>query len=222
MKHPVLTAFLMFVLFSYRVQGQTYYLTDLGAPLGAGSYAQGINNKGQVVGYWTTPNGIHAFLYELGEFTDLGNLGGTNVYALSINDLGQVSGFAETPDGLQAFLYQNGSLTNLGNLGGINSYAYGISTQGQLVGYIDTSKGARAFLYQNGVVTDLGTLGGTNAFAFGVNGLLQVAGSSLIADNVRTHAFVWQGGLTDGPFWSPSPTTAMSSTCSTILSPGFV
>jgi probable HAF family extracellular repeat protein len=195
MKGLFLSTFLSLGLVSYSALGQTYHLTDLGAALGPGSYAQGINNNGQVVGYWSTPQGIHAFLYDSGQLKDLGILGGTNIYALTINDVGQVAGFADTGQGLQAFLYQNGSLTNLGNLGGINSYAYGINGQGKLVGYIDTPEGARAFLYDTGTVTDLGTLGGTNAFAFGVNSLMQVAGSSLMPDNVRTHAFLWQAGV---------------------------
>ena len=194
MKRLVFATFLSLALASLSSQAQTYHVTDLGAALGPGSYAQGINNNGQVVGYWSTPQGIHAFLYDSGQLKDLGILGGTNIYALSINDVGQVAGFTETAQGLQAFLYQNGSLANLGNLGGLNSYAYGINGQGKLVGYLDTPEGARAFLYDSGAVTDLGSLGGTNAFAFGINNLMQVAGSSLMPDNVRTHAFLWQAG----------------------------
>src|SRR5207245_175100 len=49
---------------SHTAAAQTYRLTDLGALLGTNSYAYGINNQGQVVGYWnTTSNGVHAFLY---------------------------------------------------------------------------------------------------------------------------------------------------------------
>ncbi len=42
---------------------QTYQLTDLGVFVGTNSYAQGINNQSQVVGYWDTLAGAHAFLY---------------------------------------------------------------------------------------------------------------------------------------------------------------
>ena len=76
--------------------GQSYQLTDLGASIGTNSYAQGINNGGQVVGYWQSTNGAHAFLYRSGVVTDLGVLGqaGTNNFALSINNSGQVVGFS--------------------------------------------------------------------------------------------------------------------------------
>jgi probable HAF family extracellular repeat protein len=67
---------LSLALFATNSQGQSYQLTDLGALMGTNSYAQGINNQGQVVGYWNTTNGTHAFLYGAGSVTDLGTLGG--------------------------------------------------------------------------------------------------------------------------------------------------
>ena len=176
---------------------QTYQLTDLGAVIGTNSYAQGINNQGEVVGYWSATNGAHAFLYQSGAVTDLGLLGagGVNNYALSINNAGQVVGFSETTNGASAFLFQSGTVTTLGRLGGTSSYALGINGRGQIVGYLDTQKGGRAFLLDESELIDLGTLGGTNSFAFGVNDSLQVAGASLKADNLTLHAFLWQNGV---------------------------
>src|SRR4051812_11969366 len=76
------------------MQAQSKYaITDLGATLGPKSFAQAINNRGEVAGYWDTmTNGVHAFLYSQGAFTDLGALGGTNRYALNINIFAQVVG----------------------------------------------------------------------------------------------------------------------------------
>jgi probable HAF family extracellular repeat protein len=192
MKSRLFAALLSFALLLYSAQGQSYKVTDLGAGLGAGSHAQSINNKGQVVGYWRAPDGMHAFLYDSAVVKDLGNLGGTNIYALSINDSGQVAGVAETVSGMQAFVYQNGSLTSLGTLGGINSYAHSINNLNQIVGYIDTPSGAHAYVYRDGAKIELGTLGGTNSFGYSVNTNLQVAGTSLTFDNRSLHAFFWQ------------------------------
>jgi probable HAF family extracellular repeat protein len=183
---------LLFALFS---RALTYQVTDLGVRLGFASHAQAINNKGQVVGYFSAPDGIHAFLYEAGQIKDLGTLGGTNIYALSINDASQVAGVAETSSGMQAFLFQNGSITNLETLGGLNSYAYGINHRGEIVGHIDTPIGARAFVYRDGEKIELGTLGGTNSFGYGINSALQIAGASLTADNRSLHAFFWETNL---------------------------
>ncbi|MGA2853484.1 MAG: Ig-like domain-containing protein, partial [Verrucomicrobiota bacterium] len=195
MKHYFHSLTLLLALISCRCPGQSYQLTDLGALIGTNSYAQGINNQGQVVGYWVTTNRSHAFLYQAGAVTDLGLLGGTNNYALSINNVGQVVGFAETTNGSRAFLYQDGVITNLGSLGGSGSYAFGINGSGQIVGHVDTLNGARAIMYDTGSVINIGTLGGTNSYAFGINNVLQVAGSSLTADNATTHAFLWQSGI---------------------------
>ena len=181
-----------------RGSGQTYALTDLGQTLGTNSYALGINNQSQVVGYWETTNEAHAFLYQAGVVSDLGLLGlgaTNNNYALSINNAGQVVGFCDTTNGSRAFLYQNGTITNLGNLGGFGSYAFGINQRGQIVGCVDTPEGARAVLFVGGGITNLGTLGGSNSFAYGINDLLQVAGTSLMADNASAHAFLWQNGV---------------------------
>ena len=130
--------------------GQTYQLTDLGTTIGTNSYAQGVNNQGQVVGYRETTNGAHAFLYQAGTVLDLGQLGlgvTNNNYALSINNAGQVVGFSQTADGARAFIYQNGTISNFGDLAGVGNYAFGINQNGQIVGYVDTPEGARAILY---------------------------------------------------------------------------
>ena len=178
-------------------QGQSYQVTDLGALVGTNSYAQGINNNGQVVGYWDGVDGAHAFLYDSGVVTDLGLLGnlGANNYALSINNSGQVVGFSVSTNGAVAFVYDRGTNKTLGTFGGLESYAFGINDNGQIVGDVATESGALAFLFNNGITTNLGTLGGTNSFAYGVNNDLQVAGASLLSDNLTTHAFLWQNSV---------------------------
>src|SRR5579883_1373033 len=192
MKTGEILLFLCLVLLTNPARAQKYDVIDLGTGQSSGSYAQSINNKGQVVGYSYKSDGAHAFLYDTGELIDLGNLGGTNTYALSLNDKGQAAGVLETISGAEAFILRNGSFATLGNLGALNSYAYGINNNGDIVGYLDTLTGARAFLYQGGTNIDIGTLGGTNSFGYGVNSLLQVAGASLTSDNGLLHAFFWQ------------------------------
>jgi len=172
-----------------------YELVDLGAVVGRDSYAQAINNNGQVVGYVRKKDGAHAFLYTAGTVVDLGALGTAGTYALSINNPGQAVGFSETTNGARAFLFNSGVVKDLGTFGGLSSFAFGINSAGEIVGYLDTTAGARAFLYQSSGLLDLGTLGGTNSFAFGVNGLRQITGASSTDQETGTHAFLWQNGV---------------------------
>jgi probable HAF family extracellular repeat protein len=67
-------------------RGQTYHLTDLAQTIGKNSYAQGINDKGEIVGYWNSTNGEHAFLYQ-GLAQTLRGLGGPGAASASADAL---------------------------------------------------------------------------------------------------------------------------------------
>jgi uncharacterized membrane protein len=61
----------------------------------------GINNKGEIVGYYfdnSSPNTNHGFVFNGGVFTTLDAPGAGNpgTYAVGINDFGQVVGYTST------------------------------------------------------------------------------------------------------------------------------
>jgi len=96
-----------------------------------------INDRGQVVGFTTTPESqgyTHAFLWEKGVMTDLGTLGGNWSEARGINNAGQIVGYSDTGDGLHAFLWDRGVMMDLGTLGGPVAKAFGINDRGDIVG----------------------------------------------------------------------------------------
>ncbi len=178
---------------------ELYRLTDLGTLGGTQSYAYGINNAGQVVGWSTTPKEVQrAFVYSSGTMADLGTLGGTYSNATGINAAGQVVGTANTKDDAasRAFIYSNGTMTDLGTLGGSTSGAFGINASGQVVGFSYIGDATNhAFVYSNGTMTDLGTLGGSGSDGFGINDAGQAVGKAFIKDDAADQPFVFSNGV---------------------------
>jgi probable HAF family extracellular repeat protein len=90
-------------------------MTDLGS-LGGDTFAEAINNAGQIAGYFYIPGGYiveHAFLYNNGNFFDISGTSDFSV-ANSINNRGEIVGFY-TPK-LDAFIYRDGRMTDLNDL----------------------------------------------------------------------------------------------------------
>lgn len=117
-------------------------LRDLGTlPGGRESWASGLNNRGQVIG-WSNlaEGGTGAFLWEDGVMTDLGTLGGTYSQALLINDAGQVAGISLTALGeLRAFIWADGHMTELragtdGSPCNCHDFVSDMNASGQVVG----------------------------------------------------------------------------------------
>src|SRR5690606_5985719 len=151
-------------------------MRDLGTLGGTGSYANGQNDNGQVVGLSLAADGTRrGFLWENGTMRDLGALGGSDfTEAFDINNRGQVVGRSNN----RAFLWENGVMRELPALpGGGNTRAFAINERGDVAGQSATAAGeTHAVLWQDGEILDLGTFGGPRSEALDVNELGQVVG----------------------------------------------
>ena len=169
-------------------------------PIGvAGSMPAGINNRGEVVGYYTSGDAVRAFVYSSSGFVDLGTLGGGYSRAHGINDLSVVVGAAEDAAGnTRAFAYADGRMSDLGTLGGTNSSAAAINNNGQIAGVADSADGSFAFRFTPGAgMENLGTLpGGGNSRAEGINNAGIVVGGAVVSDTPTPpfHAFLFESG----------------------------
>jgi probable HAF family extracellular repeat protein len=138
-------------------------MIDLGTLGGVEGVANGINDRGQVVGSSDVARdaSFHAYLWtKPGPMQDLGTFGGNFASAVWLNNAGQVVGWASTAgdQALLAFLWNKGSLTNLGTLSGDDcSIPDYISSGGQIVGmsFSCATGVGRAVLWEKGSLIDL-------------------------------------------------------------------
>ena len=121
---------------------------------GLGTFAQDINDSGQIVGYFDAAAGRKAwFLYSNGTYTTLDALGATNgTFATGINNAGQVVGYYQQVGSGQphSFLYSGGVFTSLDDPHGVNgTFATDINNSGQITGYyLDSQNIAHSFVTQ--------------------------------------------------------------------------
>ncbi len=178
---------------------EAYTIENLGSLSSNPSYPAGINDDGDVVGYYYSEDYLkRAFLFRNGVMIDLGTLGGTEAYARDINNAGVVVGQARNAAGdWRPFRWTSGGgMEDLGTMGGDFGAAYAISENGIIVGNAEGPFGDHAFIYQDGVMSDVGTLDFFQSGAFGVNDDGQVAGTYL-AWGADQQGFLYDEGFVD-------------------------
>ena len=124
--------------------------TDLGTLAWRNAIAQGINNRGQVVGVGLSAVGPpHAFVWTRGSYTDLGTLGGFTSSASRINDDGLVAGQAGTADNqTHAVVWDDGRAIDLHPVGASFSIAGAVNNRGDVLGSIGTATGLAAVVWR--------------------------------------------------------------------------
>ena len=125
-------------------EGKPIDLTNLGGDgQFFGIYAEGLNNRGEVIGASDTAGDVsfHAFLWQDGHMTDLGTFPGDSYsLATSINDLGKITGVSlDANFNLRAVLWEHGEPSDLNTLvpAATNLYlqtACSINLEGQIIG----------------------------------------------------------------------------------------
>ncbi len=196
-------------------------MSDLGTLGGPDSFAQIINDQGQIAGVSYTSNSpnpttglptLDPFIWQNGQMTHVPNLGGTNPigpFIFGLNNSGQiVGGMTTTGDRfLHAFLSDGQNTVDLNAIGGQwgdVSLATALNdpipqlhpTQVVGIAWLAGDKLAHGFLWQNGVMTDLGTLyGDPCSQAESINSAGQIVGASeAVCPGQFTTAFLWENG----------------------------
>lgn len=164
---------------------------------GAGyTFPQGINNFGQIVGWYADPTGPgrHGFIDTSGNAASFDCLNATGTFAVGINNAGQVVGYYADSAGVShGFLYQAGFCTILDYSNATNTYAVGINDDSEISGFFTDSLGVyHGFLYQAGNFgPPIDYPGATGTELGGINGDAQIAG---ICPNGDCPAFLYAQG----------------------------
>ncbi len=127
----------------------SYRFTTLDYPGASYTIASGINNSGQIVGYFhhVPSSPASGFLYNGGNYTTLIDPSAPyGVVAAGINNAGQIVGYYYDGDGFHSFLNSGGNYTAFNDpltnttvpYGGV-TYAHGINNLSQVVGSYETT-----------------------------------------------------------------------------------
>ncbi|GJQ50879.1 MAG: hypothetical protein HKUEN01_32650 [Candidatus Kuenenia stuttgartiensis] len=167
------------------------------------SYANAINDAGQVAGHTTnvSSTGSDAFITGPNGENPMppGGLRSDGDVATGINSSGQVVGHGHLSSGLYVHAYitsaNGGFASDLGTLGGATSSALAVNDSGRVIGYSEIRRGfespIHAFITDiDSNMTDLGTLGGQSSQAFDINSFGQVVGWAETGIANRRHAFI--------------------------------
>ena len=183
------------------------------------AYAEAINNKGDVVGYWCCGNNDIAlyggFLVTDGDnFIDMGGVLGYAAYPYDVSDgrvvvgldyaIGRSDWETGTYDTAPFKWTREDGYRNLGSLGGRDGFAIGVNRFGEIVGVSTTSSGdAHAFFWarDRGMV-DLG-----RGVAYAINDELP-----LIVGDLDGRATLWMGSGGVAPVMTASAQPAGGAT----------
>jgi probable HAF family extracellular repeat protein len=188
-------------------------MTDLGTLGGHTSYALGINDSGEVVGYSYLADNVtrHAFTWTAsGGMVDLGTLpGGVWSQGEKINASGEISGEALDSNGKQVPFFWSattGFIAQKENKGDPRNYGFSINDAGNITGQVYTGKVVNALFWNTDKAKShflpiLPT--GQHMVGYDINNLNHVAGNGSQSTGLW-EGFVWShAGGTVGIGFAP-------------------
>lgn len=208
-----------FVLLAVTSAAAQYTFTSLDYPGAKNTSITGINERGDMVGQWTSPlGGGHAMLLQRGQYIPLMIPGAIRSNAYKLNDAGDVAGvYFDENYFLHAFVLSKGVVTTLDYPGADETYAMGINETGTVVGFwmmLDATGEpveSHGFVWKNGSFTDVNFPGVLNTAVMGINQRGDLVGGWATYMDAPLHGYVYTQGKFisfDVPFaggWNTQP-----------------
>ncbi len=149
----------------------------------SGTTAFGLNDSGEIVGWYGQGAATHGFIYNRGQYETIDDPLGTGTYATGINSKGDVVGwYTDASGGDHGFFYNGSSFITLDdpNAAPGKTDAIGINDEGDVVGsYVDAANAAHGFLWNGISYTTLDDPLATSTagtYAFGINDAGEIVG----------------------------------------------
>ena len=199
-----------------------YTFKTISVPGAATTAANGINDKGQIVGsFWDASGHEYGFIDSAGGFATISVAGAASVAANGINDLGAVVGtFTDSAGVTHGFLDNGGTIVTINAPGAVGTAADAINDQGQIVGSFLSPKSptdpAAVGPAVNGFLRDPaggfttivagrndGFQGVTQPYPFGINDSGVIVGTTQLAPGGQPQAWEYTGTTLE-----PLPTIA--------------
>lgn len=156
--------------------------TAVNFPKSSGTQAEGINDKGDVVGLYLDSSGAqHGYVKRGSKYTSIDVPGGTSSEAWGINDSGQIAVFAiGSTGGYESFLYNGKTFKKISapKAGTTGTIARIVNNKGDVAGAYFNSSGAEVgFLFHGGKYYDVIDPKGNNVTKpDGLNDTLEIVG----------------------------------------------
>jgi YVTN family beta-propeller protein/probable HAF family extracellular repeat protein len=192
-----LTLALSFGLISLSASAQQFITVSY--PGSTNTYPSVINNRGEIVGYYSDSGGVyHGFTLLNGQYATLNVPGAADSFASGINDLGEIVGaYIQTAGGNQhGFLFDGSTYSTIDFPGSAYTGLASINNLGQIVGiYANAgSSVVHGFSFKAGVFTTIDFPGSNpNNYPNQVNNFGVIAGGYIDASSVY-HGFVYDAG----------------------------
>ena len=192
-----LFATLLFVPAGFAV---TYTTFDFPGAAGNGTFANGINLAGDIVGgYQDTRFVTHGFLVSGGVYTTLDPPGSLYTFATGINDLGEIVGYYIGANAYtHGFVLQGQTYTTFDFPGTVYTEAFNINNAGQIVGYYraEVDGGlAHGFQLSNGIFTVIDVPNAANTYLLGINNKGDLFGVYSVTDGGTLFGLVQVNGI---------------------------
>jgi len=152
----------------------SYTFTDIYYPGAKWTWPNGINDSGQVVGYYYDGNNDHGFIYTGGTLSPLDYPGATETELWGISNNGQIVGQWDDSSGGGTFVRSSdGKFITIYPPGTPN----GINNSGKVVGWYSDQAGHHGFVYSGGGYATIDYPGADSTGARGINDSNEVVGS---------------------------------------------